>query len=291
MSPSYRRIAKVPNYLRAFGWADGMRLLLGVERGLPSKSQRIREYRVPGFPAPLCLRETISDHAIFWQCIVRRQYAVNEFPQSQRLGEDYRRAVAEGRRPLIIDCGGNIGLSAAWFANEYPQAVVFVIEPDAANLEMLKRNTHAFGGRVVVLHGGIWNKSTYLRVSNPTSGSAAFQVEETSEDAADALRAYTIEEVCQQANDARPFIVKVDIEGAQKQLFSGNPGWVSRANLIMLELDDWLMPWQGTSRPFFQAISEHPFDYLMSGETIFCFRDTRVEDQVTPGRPRPEHQP
>ena len=48
---------------------------------------------------------------------------------------------------------------------------------------------------------------------------------------------------------------------------------MGRTALITLELDDWLMPWQGTSRNFFSCLSRYPFDYLLGGESIFCFRD------------------
>ena len=33
------------------------------------------------------------------------------------------------------------------------------------------------------------------------------------------------------------------------------------------------MPWRGSSRPFFQCVGQLPFDYLLRGENIFCFRD------------------
>jgi hypothetical protein len=67
--------------------------------------------------------------------------------------------------------------------------------------------------------------------------------------------------------------VKIDIEGAQGKLFKSNTEWVTNSHLITLELDDWLMPWQGTSRAFFSCLSKYPFDYLLGQESIFCFRD------------------
>lgn len=55
--------------------------------------------------------------------------------------------------------------------------------------------------------------------------------------------------------DKDPLIVKLDIEGAQAQLFSSNTDWVDGSTLIpFLELDDWLLPWQG-ARPQFLFLS------------------------------------
>ena len=270
-------ITKLPNYRRAFGLVDGLRLLVQVERELPARSARVRQYRVPGYPAPIALRDTRSDHAIFWQCLVMRQYDLSRFRQSERVLDVYRSRVARGERPLVIDCGGNIGLATVWFATCFPEARIVTVEPDADNLAMIRRNVAAFGDRVTVRAGGIWNERGWLRIVNPEAGAAAFRVERVDHAAADALRAYTIDELCEEAGDAEPLVVKLDIEGAQTRLFSEATDWVARAHLIILELDDWLLPWRGTSRSFFQSVSRHPFEYLIGGESLFCYRDARAD--------------
>lgn len=273
MSRFFGWLFRIPNYIRSFGMWHGLRLLFLVERPVPRKSTSVRKYTVPGYSGPAYLRETISDHSIFWQCIVQRQYDIRTFPQTNRLLSAYRESVDGGVNPLIIDCGGNIGLSALYLATMFPEAKVYAIEPDEDNFRMLQRNTAPLGGRVVALRGGIWHESGNLRITNPESGSAAFRVAPVTASSNGGLRAFTINEICALAGVNAPLIVKIDIEGAQVNLFKSKTDWVGSTHLIMLELDDWLMPWQGTSRPFFSCISQYPFDYLISGETIFCFRD------------------
>jgi FkbM family methyltransferase len=267
------RLSKWPNYIKRFGLMNGSFLLLRVERRLPKKSTVVKQYAVPDFPAPIHLRESLSDHSIFWQCIVRRQYDFTHFPQYQRLIAAYHDAVKKGQQPLIIDCGGNIGLASIWFAMQFPDAVLYSVEPDRENFELLKLNTSNFGTRIRPLLGGIWNQSGFLKIVNPESGSAAFRVDISNERSDDSIRAYTIAEICALAGVESPFIVKIDIEGAQANLFMNNTDWVSKTHLISLELDDWLLPWRGTSRPFFSCLSKYPFDYLLGEESIFCFRD------------------
>jgi len=269
----YKWISKSPNYIRSFGLLHGLRLLFSIEHPVEKKSTLIKKFNVPGYPQAISLRETISDHSIFWQCLVLRQYNLFSFPQSERLMSVYQECVENGHTPLIIDCGGNIGLSTVYLATMFPEAKVYVIEPDDDNFAILKSNSVAFGDRVVALKGGIWNESGHLKIVNPESGSAAFRVEPTAENTREGFRAYTIDEICKMAGVNSPLIVKIDIEGAQKNLFQSNADWLRNTHLIMLELDDWLMPWQGTSRPFFSCISQYPFDYLITGETLFCFRD------------------
>jgi FkbM family methyltransferase len=228
---------------------------------------------VPGQAHRIALREAVADHAIFWQCLVRNQYDVSRFPQARRLVAAYQEQVRRGIRPLIIDCGANIGLASVWFANQFPEAMIWAVEPDEANFALLTENTSPFRDRVRLLRGGVWSRSLRLRIMNPDAGSAAFRVEASKADAPHAVKGYTIAEICTLAGAQSAFIVKIDIEGAQKDLFNFNIDWVGESHLIALELDDWLMPWEGTSRSFFSCVSRYPFEYLISGETIFCFRD------------------
>jgi FkbM family methyltransferase len=189
------------------------------------------------------------------------------------LRAQYEARLRQGQKPLIIDCGANIGLASLWFAHAFPQAHIVAVEPDGANFALLQRNIAPYGGRITALRGGIWSVEDHLRIDNPSAGSAAFRVVPCSADHPDAVRTFTIPGISADHGVERPLIVKVDIEGAQGPLFSAHADWVGASDLIVLELDDWQLPWTGTSRPFFAAVSSWPFDFLLGGESIFCFRD------------------
>jgi FkbM family methyltransferase len=264
---------KLPNYVRRFGAVHGIRLLMQVERSRSNAAGRIRAYRRPGDEVPVYLRDTVADHAIFWQCLVMCQYETSIFPHHQRLISAYESMLARGETPLIIDCGANIGLATRWFGERFPEARIVAIEPDAGNMAMVERNTAHLQTRVTRLLGGVWPQAGWLRIQNPTSGSTAFRVERVDSEQPGSMRAYTIQQILDMMQTSSPLIVKIDIEGAQDQLFRSNTDWVARSHLISLELDDWLLPWQGSSRSFFKCMSSVPFEYLLSGESIFCFRD------------------
>ncbi|MCK9606076.1 MAG: FkbM family methyltransferase [Methylomonas sp.] len=275
MNKIYSALTKLPAYIRNFGVYHGIRLAYRIENisNTAAKSDKISKYYLPNYRKYIYLRDSVADHATFWQCLVKNQYDFKQFPQSNQLNSEYNRLVNSGQTPLIIDCGGNIGLASFWYAHCFPNAKIVVIEPDQANLEVLRQNLSCFGDRIVILKGGIWNEKGFLKISNPNSGSAAFRLELIDGKSDNSIRCYTIREVCDVANNDKPFIVKIDIEGSQKYLFKDNTEWVNNTNLITLELDDWLLPWQGTSRNFFSCLSQYPFDYILNGESIFCFRD------------------
>ena len=277
----YRWLSRSPNYVSAFGFWMGLKLLLSLERQkLPAHSDKTRSVTVPGLPHPITLRDCRGDRAIFWQCFVTRQYRLDHFPQTKRLMQAYEQAVAAGTRPVIIDGGGNIGLGAIWFAEAFPQAVIVSVEPDKRNFELLRRNTQPYGDRILPVRGAVTAQGGRFMIDNPEAGPSSFRTRPASEDeTADALDGYTIPDLVALGGGEAPFIVKLDIEGGQKPLFEDQTDWLAKPYLVIMELDDWLFPWGGTSRPFFRAISGYPYDYLLAGENIFCFRDVCSEEK------------
>lgn len=270
------KIKKLPNYLSVFGFYNGIKLFLRIEKPVAYDSNSCIALKVPGFDEPINLRSTISDHSAFWICLVAEQYNVSRFPtHASRLNEVYEKMVHEGQQPLIIDAGANIGMSALWFAKKYPKACIFAIEPDRDNYELLLKNTQGLNGRIIPFFGGIWPRDVRLSIENREAGAQHYQTSEAETETHGALNSITVEKILSQVGAENILIAKIDIEGSQKALFEENTIWVENTNLIILELDDWLFPWAGTSRPFFSCVSKYLFDYLLDGENIFCFQDLR----------------
>jgi len=42
--------------------------------------------------------------------------------------------------------------------------------------------------------------------------------------------------------------------------------------VMIIELHDWLMPGQGTSRNFFKRLAENNFDVVLQGENLLLFQ-------------------
>ncbi len=202
---------------------------------------------------------------------MREQYDTSHWPHHAQLLADYNSNVAGSERLLIIDGGANIGLASIWFAKKFPEALILAIEPDKNNYGLLKENTAGYEGQIRCIRGAIWHRDSFVKIANPLSGEASFQVIET--DASDPMRidAYSIDKLCSLGESASAFIVKLDIEGTQKSLFQENTDWLGRTRLVTLELDDWQMPWQGSSQSFFASTVRFPFDYLIGQESVFCF--------------------
>lgn len=274
------KIKKIPNYIGRFGVIHGLRLFFQVERPVAKSSSHQASIKVPGYAAPVHLRATVSDHSAFWICLVAEQYSVQPFPQRSRLAQEYEKKVQQGQRPLIIDAGANIGMSALWYAKTYPKAQIFAIEPNRENYDLLVENTRAYAGQIIPFHGGVWPREVGLVIENPEAGAQHYRTREVPAGTEGALNAITIERILADTASQDIFIAKIDIEGGQAALFADNTAWVEKTNLIVLELDDWQFPWAGTSRSFFSCVSQHPFDYLLNGENIFCFLEATQPNQA-----------
>jgi len=256
------QLHRLMSFIRAFGPTLGFFLWWSLLFQSQILLRNIFRVSVPGIAHTLQLRR--QDLPIFWQIMVMREYDLQSFAQTRRLLARYAAILTEGKNPVIIDCGGHVGFSAVWLATQFPGATVHVIEPDFCNFEVLQLNTAPYLN-IVALRGGIWGHPCRLTISNPDAGSASFQVREVSECSglprSNLLRGYSVDEICGMVVQPKLFGVKIDIEGAERELFMRQSEWLQHSDLVIIEIHDWLLPWQGTSRNF---LSDSPSRNLTS---------------------------
>ena len=65
-------------------------------------------------------------------------------------------------------------------------------------------------------------------------------------------------------------ILKLDVEGAEKDIFSKNIDWIPKVKLLIVELHDRIVP--GCSREFFASTSQYKFEEYRKGENFFLLR-------------------
>jgi FkbM family methyltransferase len=168
---------------------------------------------------------------------------------------------------VMIDCGGNIGLTSVYFKLLYPEIKIITIEPEASNFELLKRNISPYQTDIIALNMGVWNKTTKLLVKNYTGRKFEFTTEEvtpnfndTSENIVDAI---CINDVLSKyintvgEGDRVIDLLKVDIEGSENELFRTNYEWLARTKAIIIELHNHFR--SDCSDVFYKAISKYHF--------------------------------
>ncbi|HET7710065.1 MAG TPA: FkbM family methyltransferase [Sphingomicrobium sp.] len=218
------------------------------------------------------IREGGSDWMTFDQVFVDEDYDLRPLARFGEVRGLYQSMLAHERIPLIVDLGANAGYSSLYFHLTWPEARVAAVEPDPDNFALLTRNVGACGS-VDPLHAAAASKAGTLRIADPRAGKNAIR---TSPDGTGVeVEAVTMDGIVERyrAQGCEPFIAKLDIEGAEGELFSANIGWIDQFPLIAIELHDWLYPGEGTARNFLKAMAERDRDFVYLDENVFSIRN------------------
>ena len=171
---------------------------------------------------------------------------------------------------VIIDVGANVGYASVYFASRYPRARIIAVEPEAANFALLERNTARFPS-VTPVHAALWPHAAKLAIGNPDGESWSFQVSEPASAAPNSVRGVSMDELLEEHGISRVDILKMDIEGAEKEVFEpGCASWLAKTRILVVELHDWFRDGCGTA--FYAATSRFPFRHYNIGENVVLVR-------------------
>jgi FkbM family methyltransferase len=225
--------------------------------------KRVHEAKVRGFR--IQLRRRSPDAVMFRRIFRHGDWDFRRYPQAARVWAMYQDILRAGERPVVIDAGANIGAASLWFATQFPDASIVAVEPDPENAEICRLNTRD-AAAVTVVEGAIGARRGSVTLSNPIGTNDAVR---TTRSSSGTVPVRTIDDL---AEDGRLFLVKVDIEGFESDLFSANTDWLTRVGVIMIEPHDWMFPGEYRSHSFLRALTEHRFELLICGENLICVR-------------------
>ncbi|SON56390.1 methyltransferase, FkbM family [Hartmannibacter diazotrophicus] len=209
------------------------------------------------------IRHDNSDIDVIRQVFRYREYDIKR-PQflRRRIEEKYKSIVDSGGTPIIVDAGANIGASSVWFAKTYPEAVIVAIEPDPENAKLLRINTERFPN-CKVLEAAIGAESGFVSlIENKLGWAVQTERSETG------IKIVTMNDAFEASGADTPFMVKIDIEGFEKDLFQSNLDWLNSIYILIVEPHDWMLPGQLSSSTLQKAIAAHDFELFLVGENI-----------------------
>jgi FkbM family methyltransferase len=260
---------KVPLKTKALWYAkDLLRLGLPYQaRHFHRRDKQEFRVRVKGV-GDLKLRPRTADAAVVSQVFSWLQYDTRHFPQHTRVMRAYSDILARGRRPLILDLGANNGASARWFAREYPEASIVAVEPDPDNARICRLNTEGYPVEVVT--AAIGGSPGQVSLETDAKLSVSYTATRT---AGGGVPVVTVGQILADRHpDHELFIVKIDIEGFEDDLFATGTEWVQDAHVIFIEPHDFKFPDRDTSRHLQETMGRLPFQVLLSGENLVYVR-------------------
>lgn len=224
---------------------------------------------------PFRHRGTKADLGVIEQIFQRQDYHLQRVPHARELVAVYQSIEAEGKEPLVLDCGANIGASALFFHMTFPTAQVLAVEPEAGNFAVLTANIEELSG-VSALQAAISSQGqSQVQVVDPGEGEWGYRTASSApvgSRACHTVRTVSIPELID-GSEAVPFLLKIDIEGAESELFTQNTDRFCEFPLIIIELHDWMLPGTANSRPFLRWHAEQDRDFVLAGENVFSVRN------------------
>jgi FkbM family methyltransferase len=238
---------RLSSYTGAFGLLNGLRLYLHTKR------QSTHGIKLPSFRHPLYFRKIISDRVMFEQLFIKKQYDIEV-----------------GFEPkVILDLGANVGFASVLFANRFPTAKIFAIEPDEQNFRVAQKNTSPYDN-IRLVKGAVWHKPESINLVDLGYGEASYMV--TAGTGEHTVRAYTIKEIMGLMGTSEIDILKMDVEGAEKEIFEvGAEEWVPQSKIIIVETHDRYK--KGTSKAIFKTMVNYNFSLELSGENLVFYND------------------
>lgn len=211
------------------------------------------------------------DQAVIKQIFLNQDYDLTKIERHADIQARYEAIVAAGHTPLIIDGGANIGASCLYFALEFPQARIVGIEPEPDNFRLAQANCESIPN-IDLVHAGLANASGRAKIQNPNADNWSFQTEVDTEGD---LKLVAFNDLIAQAKQDNqvPFLVKIDIEGFEDNLFACNTEWVDEFYLLVIELHDWMLPGQASSGNFLKCVAALGRDFVYRGENVFSIKN------------------
>lgn len=248
---------KIAQHYRILGF-QGLKLLFF--RGLGSGD--LMRIKLSKIKSTIFLRKNTTDLTVFYQVFLAKSYAI--------------RIIEEPK--VIIDCGANIGMSTVFFKNRFPNAKVIAVEPETRNFELLKKNTEVYKD-MVCLNKGIWSDSAPLKIFNDQSGEWGFMVKEMISKTEDTIDAISINDIISDFELKQIDILKVDIEGSEKEMFEKNfEQWLPLVKILIIELHDGLRA--GSSKSFFKSICKYDFNLYRNNENFIIYFKKEISKPI-----------
>lgn len=183
--------------------------------------------------------------------------------------------------PIIIDCGGNIGLSALYFSNLYPKAIIKVIEADKKIAAICAKNIEANKKlNIELINKAVWIKDGSISFNSDGADGGKIDDSETTEKIS--------------CIDLRLFLqkfstidfLKMDIEGAETRVIPHIEDQLTKIKYLFIEYHSsynqpqylgeilniierqgfryYIEDLNKKNKPLINYIAQHPFDLQLN---------------------------
>jgi FkbM family methyltransferase len=179
--------------------------------------------RIKGKPYSVWLRNNGSDIRILTTLLKDGEY---DAP-----GLDW------GDVKTVVDAGANIGISSLFIHANAPTARIIAVEPEPANADVLRRNLADNHLPAVAFEAALWHSrgTIQLQVKDSAMSHAIPRSDERHDAEVREVRAVDMEELIDALGVEEVDLVKLDIEGAEREVLTVGGDWIPRVKHFLAE--------------------------------------------------------
>ncbi|MFC1660691.1 FkbM family methyltransferase [Gemmatimonadota bacterium] len=140
----------------------------------------------------------------------------------------------------VVDVGANVGITTLYFASRYPGASIWAIEPDPGNFACLRKNAESnpHSENIRAINACVTNETgvTPFSIGGPTDGRSI----SLADGGGIEIPTYSVGDLLDHCGVDKVDLLKMDIEGAEEQVFFDVGDWIHRVRWIRLEVHPWV---------------------------------------------------
>lgn len=217
---------------------------------------------LPGLKHPVELRMGTSDTWVAIQICLQSEYRFNLDRPPRNL----------------IDVGANVGISTGYFATMFPDTKIVALEPEEGNFRQLQKNTAPYPN-VTAVNAALWDSDGTVNIADPGLHEWGFQTKRKDTQNSDgAVRSVTVSSLMAEHGLEDIDILKIDIEGAEVEVFAASAPWIDHVGLLVVELHDGER--MGSSRTFYNATNNFDDEWRI-GENVYLVNRRIVKERQT----------
>ena len=172
---------------------------------------------------------------------------------------------------FIIDAGAYIGTSAIFFSKKFPDAKIIAIEPEYGNYEILQKNT-ALYENIIPLHAALWSSNELRKIKDRNTGHWGYAIVDTFNETTTTnqqIQCTTVDELLVKYKIQVIDILKLDVEGSEKEILENSSKWIDSVRVLSAELHDRIIA--GCEQSFHEA-TEKFSRFETQGEKITAYK-------------------
>jgi FkbM family methyltransferase len=145
---------------------------------------------------------------------------------------------------VIFDIGASIGDKSLTFLKEFPNSILYAFEPQQTSFSILQKRMKIHGNRIRCFNYGFYNKTkktqimlySYRDASSIIPIKNYMKINGINQKGIETIEVRRLDDVCKEINISNIGLIKIDVEGVEKEVFEGGLETLKKVDNVYVEI-------------------------------------------------------